>query len=376
MNILPIKLFASQTDFIKSLVENLVNIESPSTDKLAMDRFGSHLIQELRLLGGEIQVFHQAEAGDHIRARWGAGPDGILLLMHLDTVFDAGTLVQRPFREEDGKLFGPGVFDMKSSIAILLAVLRYFQQNQIVIPRPLTALFTTDEEIGSLTSRPIIEAEARQAAIVFCLEPALANKALKTARKGTGDIEIRVKGIAAHAGVDHAKGRNAIEELALHVLAAQKLTDYDRGTTVNVGVIQGGTRSNVVPEDAQCWIDFRVTHLAEFERLEQWVAQLKPTIEGTTVTASIQLNRPPMPRDERMIATFKKVQTIAEEIGLSLREGSTGGGSDANFVSPLGIPVMDGLGAVGDGAHSEREYVWVDSLAERAALLANLLLNW
>jgi glutamate carboxypeptidase len=241
---------------------------------------------------------------------------------------------------------------------------------------PVTALFTTDEETGSLTSRALIETEARQAGVVFTLEPGMANGALKTARKGTGDIEIHVKGVASHAGVDHEKGRNAIEELAHHVLAAQRLTAYDRGTTVNVGVINGGTRSNVVPDEAHALIDFRVTQMSEAARLEQWLAQLTPVIPGASLATHFELNRPPMPRDATMVQTFEKAQAIGRELGLDLTEGSTGGGSDANFVAPLNIPVLDGLGAVGDGAHSEREYVLVESLPQRAALLAALLLNW
>ena len=254
--------------------------------------------------------------------------------------------------------------------------LRLFRQAGVWPQRPLTALFTTDEETGSLTSRALIEAEARQAGVVFCLEPAMASGAVKTARKGTGDIEIKVRGAAAHAGVDHAKGRNAIEELAHHILAAQKLTNYETGTTVNVGVVGGGTRPNVVPDEAHALIDLRVAQMDEYQRLENWTKSLAPVIAGTALQAEITLNRPPMPRDATMIRTYEKVREIGRTLGLELGEGSTGGGSDANFVAPLGVPVMDGLGAIGDGAHSEREYVLAASLPERAALLAALLTQW
>jgi glutamate carboxypeptidase len=287
-----------------------------------------------------------------------------------------GTLAHQPLREKDGKIFGPGVLDMKGSIAMLLAVLRLFRQESVWPARPVTALFTSDEEIGSLTSRALVESEARQAEIAFCLEPALANGAIKTARKGTGDIEIKARGVAAHAGIDHEKGRNAIEELAHHILGAQKLTDYSRGTTVNVGVIGGGTRGNVVPEEAHALVDFRVTTMDEASRLERWASGLSPILQGTSVSALLTLNRPPMPRDQTMAQAYQKAQVLALAAGLQLTEGSTGGGSDANFVAPLGIPVLDGLGGVGDGAHSEREYVRVESLSERAALLSALILNW
>lgn len=373
---MPVELFEKQASAIKTLLGELVRIESPSTDKAAVDRLGARILREVAELGGEAQVVHSQTAGDQIVARWGNGGGGILLLSHMDTVFDLGTLAELPFREEDGKVYGPGTLDMKGSIAILLGVLRLFRQGGVWPSRPLTALFTSDEEIGSLTSRRLIEEQARQAEVVFCLEPALANGALKTQRKGTGDIEIRANGVASHAGVDHKKGRNAIEELAHHVLAAQKLTDYVRGTTVNVGVIQGGTRPNVVPDRAEAQIDFRVASMEELKRLEQWVSQLAPVVEGTRLEATITLNRPPMPRDATMIRTFEKAQAIGRSIGLELAEGGTGGGSDANFVAPLGVPVLDGLGAVGEGAHSRNEYIRADSLPERAALLAALMLNW
>ncbi|RPJ38129.1 MAG: M20/M25/M40 family metallo-hydrolase, partial [Chloroflexi bacterium] len=239
MNILPKELFMQNLPETKALLARLVQIESPSTGKNAVDRLGQHITAELNALGGTVQVIPQAQAGDHLISRWGSGPGGLLLLCHMDTVFDTGTLAQQPLRETGGKLFGPGVLDMKGGIAILLSVLRLFRQENAWPERPVTALFTSDEEVGSLTSRDLIESEARQASMVFCLEPALANGAIKTARKGTGDIEIQVRGVAAHAGVDHEKGRNAIEELAHHVLAAQRLTDYNLGTTVNVGVITG-----------------------------------------------------------------------------------------------------------------------------------------
>lgn len=359
----------------KKLIGDLVAIESPSTEKAAVDRLGERIQAELRSLAAEIQVFPAIAAGDHIRARWGSGK-GILLLAHMDTVFDLGTLSKNPFREHDNRLFGPGVQDMKSSIAMLLTCLKLFQHASCWPKLSVTALFTSDEETGSMTSRALIEQEARQAEVVFCLEPALSNGAVKTARKGTGDILLSVKGLASHAGVDHEKGRNAIEEMAYHILAAQKLTDYTRGTTVNVGVVSGGTRSNVVPEDAKAEIDFRVTEMDEYLRLKGWAESVTPVISGTSVSVAIDLNRPPMPRDNTMVRTFEKAKLIAKEIGLELTEGSTGGGSDANFVAPLGVPVLDGLGPVGDGAHSDREYVEVGSITERTALLAAMMLNW
>lgn len=373
---LPPTLFTQNLPELKALLARLVEIESPSTHKPSVDRLVQRLIPELIALGGAVQVIPQTHAGDHIVCRWGEGPDSILVLCHTDTVFEPGTLARQPYYEADGKLYGPGVLDMKGSIAMLLTVLHLFRQESAWPARPITLLLTSDEETGSLTSRALIESEARRASAALCLEPALTSGAIKTARKGTGDITIHVTGKSAHAGIDHAKGRNAIAELAYHVLAAQAFTDYDRGTTVNVGVVSGGTRGNIVPAEAQALIDFRITTVEEVTRLENWVNALSPIISGTTVSAALALNRPPMPRDAVMAQSFEKAQAIARQIGLDLTEGSTGGGSDANFVAPFGIPVLDGLGGVGDGAHSEREYILVDSLAERAALLAALLLNW
>jgi glutamate carboxypeptidase len=238
------------------------------------------------------------------------------------------------------------------------------------------ALFTSDEEVGSGTSRVHIERLARESAVVFVLESALIDGSLKTWRKGVGDFVISTRGRAAHAGGDHKEGRNAIEEMAHQVLAIQKMTDYDRATTLNVGVIHGGTAANVVPDEAVIEVDLRVMQPGEAERIIAAMHALKPVLPGTRVEVRGELNRPPMPFDETMKATFQKVQAIGAQIGLELKAGGSGGGSDANFVAPLGIPVMDGLGPVGEGYHSEREYFFKDSLRERADLLAALLLRW
>jgi glutamate carboxypeptidase len=359
-----------------TLLKRLAEIESPSTNKAAVDRLGSFIAAELTALGAGVSVHRQAAVGDHVEARWGAGPGGILVLCHMDTVHELGTLARFPVRESDGRLQGPGTEDMKGGIALFLTAVRRLRESQAWPGRPLAALITSDEEIGSGTSRALIEALARPAALVLCLEPALAGGGLKTARKGTGSIQLAARGRAAHAGAAHDQGRNAIEELAHHILAAQRLTDYAKGTTANVGVVSGGTRSNVVPDAAQAEVDVRITSQAEAERLNAWAAALRPVLEGTTITAKVEFDRPPMPRDATMLATFKKAQAIGSRLGLSLTEGATGGGSDANFVAPLGVPVLDGLGVCGDGAHSEREFVEIESLPERTALLAEIIAAW
>lgn len=361
-----------------ALLKELVEIESPSTDKAAVDRVGKRLASEALALGARVENHPRQASGDCLVCRWNTKPEnnGILILCHMDTVFDIGTLDRMPWRREAGKIFGPGVMDMKGGIAQSLAVIRALRENGRLTKRPVTLLLTPDEETGSLHSRELIEKLARKAEAVLCLEPALAGGAIKTARKGTGDIVLETRGVAAHAGGNHEKGRNAIEELAHHILSAQKLTDYSRGTTVNVGIVAGGTRTNVVPDAARAEMDFRVEDIREVERLRSWAENLRPVLEGTSVRAHVEVNRPPMPRDTLMAQSFEKARSLASQVGIDLREAATGGGSDANFVAPLGVPVLDGLGPVGDGGHSEREFIWEDTLLERGALLAALIQAW
>jgi glutamate carboxypeptidase len=376
MPLLSLAEFEARTGDIVTLLQQLAEIESPSTDKAAVDRLGDFVAQQLRRLGAGVVVDPQAAVGDNVYGRWGAGRDGVLLLCHLDTVHDLGSLARMPVRAVEGRLYGPGVIDMKAGVAMALTALAMLREAKAWPDRPVTALFTSDEEIGSGHSRPLIERLAREAALVLCLEPCLPDGSLKTERKGIGEMLIRVRGRSTHAGADHENGRNAIEELAHHILAAQQLTDYSRGTTVSVGVVRGGTRSNVVPDEAWAEVDYRVARPEEAERLAAWMRARTPLTRGTTVEVTGGLNRPPLPRDEIMARTFARAQQIAAGLGLRLGEGSTGGGSDANFVAPLGVPVLDGLGALGNGAHSEREHVVIGSLPERTALLAALLSAW
>jgi glutamate carboxypeptidase len=371
--------FSSRNADLVALLTRLVEIESPTTDKAAVDRVGTVVAQELRQLGAVVTVHDNAAAGDHVLGRWdptGRDEIGILVLCHMDTVYSLGTLARQPCHQLGGRLMGPGTMDMKGSIAMLLTALRAFRESGAWPARPITALFTSDEETGSDTSRELIESLARRAELVLCLEPCLPDGSLKTWRKGVGDFEITVRGQAAHAGADHERGRNAIEELAHQIVAIQRLTDYTLGTTVNVGVVEGGTRSNVVPEIAWAHVDLRVMTVAEGDRITQWMQHLKPVLNGTSIEVTGGLHRPPMPRDERMAATFAHASAIAGRLGMSLSEGGTGGGSDANFVAPLGVAVLDGLGALGNGAHSEREHVLIAHLPERTALLAALLSDW
>ena len=359
---------------IKKLLKTLVETESPSHDKSVVDRVGAIVAEEARRLGANVEIISNKETGDHVISKWGSGKDGILLLCHMDTVFPLGTLSKMPYRESDGKIFGPGVLDMKAGIVISLAAIEDAHNNGMT--RPVTLFCTSDEEIGSHTSRKHIEQLAKESELVLVLEAALLDGSLKTWRKGVGEFWVKAKGRAAHAGGAHQDGRNAIEEMAHQVIAIQKLTDYEKQTTLNVGTIHGGTVSNVVPEETNIHVDVRFMQPNEWERIESEINELKPVLDGTSIEITGELNRPPMPYDDTMKTTFEKAKAIASTIGIELKSGGTGGGSDANFVAPLGIPVLDGLGAIGEGYHSEREFIFADSLEQRVKLLVALLREW
>jgi len=368
-------LAARQSETI-ALLRRLVELESPSEDKAAIDRLGGFIASQLREASASVEVAPQTSAGDHLIASFGhASGAPIVTLCHIDTVWPVGTLATMPWREEDGILRGPGVYDMKASTAIVLMALRYMRDTGIQPKHPLRMLFTTDEETGSLTSRSLIEAEAKKAALVLCMEPALPNGALKTFRKGTGDFTITAYGRAAHSGADHALGINAIEEIARQTTALHRMTNYELGTTVNVGVISGGTVSNVVPDRAQIQVDIRVSTAAEGERMVKAITSLQPQLPGARLEIKGGLNRPPMERTPLIVETFRGAQAIAKSIGLELIEGATGGASDANFTGVL-APTLDGLGAVGNGGHSIDEHIIASSLPERAALLTAILTQW
>lgn len=361
-------------DEMVALLTRLVGLESPSDDKPSLDRLSAFLTEELRARGAQVEALPQVKAGDHVRARWGEGNGGALMLCHMDTVWALGTLAQRPVRVQDGKLYGPGAFDMKGGIVNALWAVQALRELDLFPVAPLTLLLTSDEEIGSHTSRPIIEAEARKHDAVFVLEPAEPpHGSLKTWRKGVGGYRILVRGRAAHAGADHQKGINALEELAHQILAVQSLTDYKSGTTLNVGVAGGGTRSNVVPAEAWAKVDVRVPDAEEADRIAALMQDLKPHLPGATVEVSGGFGRPPMVRSPEIAALFGKAQALSAEMGLEISETGTGGASDGNFTAALGVPTLDGMGVVGEGGHAAHEHVVIASLPERAALLAAML---
>ena len=370
--------FLKQQDQMVTLLRELVEIESPSHDKAALDRMGGHVAELIAAAGGTVKVESREQAGDLVLGRWeGKGTDRpILILCHMDTVWPLGTVAGRPPRVEGGRLYGPGAFDMKGGIVIALTALRGLGELNLLPATPVTLLCTTDEEVGSDRSRSLIEDLAQESRLVLCLEPGLAGGVIKTARKGCGTVTIRTLGKAAHAGGNHQEGINAIEEMAHQVLALQTLTDYERGTTVSVGTISGGSADNVVPAACQVKVDFRAVTVQEAERITAAIKALRPQLPGAELEIEGGLNRPPMVRDDLMVRTFQRAQRIAGRHGITLQEGSTGGGSDGNFTAALGVPTLDGLGVDGAGAHAVDEHVRIASLPERATLLAAILSEW
>jgi len=378
--------FQGQTDAMLTLLRELVEIESPTHDKAAVDRMGSRMAQLMEVAGATVERLPREGVGDLVLGRWAGqtAEQPILVLCHMDTVWPVGTLAERPPRLDAdapasagaGRFYGPGAFDMKGGIVIVLTALRGLGELGLSPVAPVVMLCNGDEEIGSPGSRAVIEDLASQSGLVLCLEPAVPGGAIKTFRKGGGKYTLRVKGRAAHAGADHAQGVNAIEEMAHLVLDLQALTDYERGTTVNVGTISGGSATNVVPAECEIAVDVRVTSLEEAARLQDAIQGLSTHLLGTELTVEGKVGRLPMLRDALMVRTFGQVQRIAGRHGLAVSEGSTGGGSDGSLAAALGVPTIDGLGPDGDGGHAIHEHVRIASLPARAALVAALLSEW
>ncbi len=358
-------------DEMVALLGELVAIESPTDDRAALDRMAARL-RELFAPFGEVARYPQQHVGEHFVVRVPGRIDGpaVLALCHYDTVWPMGSLARNPFRVDDGIARGPGVFDMKGGIVCLLYALRALDGRP---RRPLSLLFTSDEEAGSATSRELIEDLARACACALVLESPLPQGALKTARKGTGRYRIAIEGRAAHAGVEPEKGISAVQEAAHQVLAVHALGAPDRGTTLNVGVLHAGTRANVVAAHAEMEVDVRVARGDEAARVDTALRGLAPVLPGAVIRVEGGLHRPPMERIPATAELFEHARAIAASMGVDLDEGATGGGSDGNFTAALGLGTLDGLGPEGAGAHADSEQVLVDSLPRRAALIAGLL---
>jgi len=357
-------------------LRQLVEVESPSDDKAAVDRANDLVSAWTQPLGATIKRHRQRAYGDILELRFGASKNPrskrprILLLGHLDTVWPLGTLAKMPWKEADGKIYGPGVLDMKFGVVSALEAIRVLTELDAL--RPVTLLLNSDEEVGSEVSRPITEKLARQCAAVFVLEPAQ-GLAYKTARKGVGQFDLRVTGVAAHSGVDFAAGHSAVLELARLLEKIASFTDLRVGRTVNPGVFGGGTRSNVIADHAWAEVDVRIAKASDAAKVERLFRALKCEDKHCKLKIIGGLNRPPMERSAGTARLYKQARAIAHDLGFALDEAATGGGSDGNFTAALGVPTLDGLGAVGEGAHAAHEHIVVEHLVPRTALLAGLI---
>jgi glutamate carboxypeptidase len=363
----------SEAGWIASALRRLVEQESPSDDKAAVDAAVGLAAGLAEACGGRAKLHKQKRFGDVLEVRFGSARGGrkpILLLGHLDTVWPGGTLRTMPWREAGGRFYGPGVFDMKAGVVMALAAMRVLAG--LGVNRRVTLLLNSDEEVGSPVSRPITERLALASAAVLVLEPAQ-GLACKTARKGIGDYRLQVTGVAAHSGVDFARGHSAIVELARLIGKVATFTDLRVGRTVNPGVISGGTRSNVIAEHAYADVDVRIARAGDAAKVEKLFRGLRCSDPACRLEITGGLNRPPMERGAGTVALYKKARRLAAELGFELDEAATGGGSDGNFTAALGVPTLDGLGAVGEGAHAGHESVVVEHLVPRTALLAALI---
>ena len=363
----------SQSKWLMDTLRDLVEVESPSDSKPAVDEAVRLVAGLAASFGGRVKLHRQKNFGDVLELRFGptrSGRKPVLLLGHLDTVWPLGTLAIMPWRERDGRLYGPGVLDMKSGVVMALSAIRAL--NQLGISRPITLLLNSDEEVGSPASRPITERLALASRVVLVLEGAQ-GLACKTARKGVADYRLHVTGVAAHSGVDFARGHSAILELARLLQTVAGFTDPRLGRTVNPGVISGGTRANVVAEHAFAEVDVRIARASDAARVDKLFRGLRCSDPGCKLTVTGGLNRPPMERKPGTVALYKQAHRLAADLGFQLDEAATGGGSDGNFTAALGVPTLDGLGAVGEGAHAAHESILIEHLIPRTALLTALL---
>jgi glutamate carboxypeptidase len=371
-----LRYFEAQQESMVITIREFAEIESPSDHKPAADHMGEFLARKFESLGGNTHVHRSEDFGDNVQVDF-AGREKtkpVLLLGHFDTVYPLGTLARMPCHVADGRFYGPGVLDMKSGIALIWFAIQALQHWHGTLPRPVTVFLVSDEEVGSSSSRGITEALAKESAAVLVLEPAAGLRgAVKTARKGVGDYTLTVSGVAAHAGLDPGKGHSAILELARQIEVLWKLNDLKSGLSVNPGVIRGGTRTNVIAAEATAEIDVRIKSAKQAAGLDRQLRGLKPFDRHCKLSIEGGINRMPMERSAGVVALYEKAKSIASQIEWKLEEAAVGGGSDGNFTSAMGIPTLDGMGGVGDGAHALHEHVVISELARRALLLSGMI---
>lgn len=373
-----LEFFREHNDEIVELLKELVLRESPTEDKNAVDRLGQYVAEQLKLAGAQVEVFPRDHVGDILYGAWNGNLPGkpILLMGHMDTVWPVGTLENMPLWQQGVRLYGPGILDMKAGIAIIIKTLGLLHLHGELPRRPIWVLFNTDEERGSTQSRELIEKIAANAGLALVFEPATIGETVKTSRRGTARYAVHIEGIPAHSGEEPEKGVNAIHEAAEHIMTIISWNAPERGTSVTVNMISGGTAQNIIAPNADFLIDMRFTCQEECDLLVEKVNALKPIRAGIRLAVRGGVWRPPMERDARMIQTFDQIAVLAGQLGLPVGEELTGAGSDANFTAAMGIPTLDGLGARGDGMHAEHEHVILTSLPRRAALLASVLHEW
>jgi glutamate carboxypeptidase len=357
-----------------ALIE-IVRAESPSNDKAGVDAVGAIVGRHLTELGARVHIQRETSVGDHVLGvvNPGAGSP-MLMFMHMDTVHPVGSFAPR-FKIEDGRIYGPGIFDMKASLTIALFAVRALRELGALPDREIRLLFTSDEEIGSGCSQALIEEQARGAALCMCMEPALSDGRMKHSRRGCGDWTIKAHGVAAHAGSDHQKGVNAIWELSHQIQKIQALTDYARGTAATCSIIKAGTAANVIPDYAELIVDTRADKREDADWMTAQIRALQPVLPGARLEIDGRFDRPPMEYNAERRAIIAQLTHIAATTGLTLTHGPSGAGSDAAFTAPI-APTMDGFGAVGDGLHAPHEHVVIDSLTERAAFCAAVIKDW
>ena len=372
----PVAYFQERQDAIVETIRQAVEIESPTVDKQAADRLGHWLASKFEALGGHSKFHRTADFGDHLQVDF-PGRDRrkpVLLLGHFDTVYPLGTLASMPCRIGEGRLWGPGTLDMKSGIASMLYAIDALRTQDGTLPRSVTVLLVSDEEVGSTSSRRITEELAKRSEAVLVLEPSYGLKgAVKTARKGVGEYALKVIGKAAHAGLDFEKGQSAVLELARQIERISAMTDLKRGLTVSVDVVSGGTRVNVIPAEASAAIDVRIARMTDAAGIDRKLRNLKPVNRKCKLEISGGIDRPPMERTTGVAGLFRTASALAKELGWKLEEAAVGGGSDGNLTAALGIPTLDGLGGVGEGAHAVHESILISELPRRTALLAGLI---
>lgn len=374
-----LKYFQSKQPEMVDYLTTLVNYESHTQNKPYVDKLGAFMEAQFRSMGASVTHYSQERVGDFVLAKWNANAPGkpIMFLIHIDTVWPVGTLAERPVRiDEEGKLFGPGAIDMKGGITVAMWAIRGLIERNELPKRPIWILMTSDEEIGSVHSEPVIKEIAAQCGLVLVMEPATKEEALKTWRKGVGSYTITVEGRPSHAGNAPEQGINAIIDLSQQALKLNGMNDLKNGTSVSVTVIHGGSATNVIPARATAEVDVRTLTARAWDELSERIMSLTPFVPGAKVSVTPGHNRGPMEHNDQMVKTYAQCKAIGESYGLTIHEDGSGGGSDGNFTAMMGIPTLDGLGPQGDGLHALHEQVVLASLPRRATLLAAMLKDW